>query len=559
MLLELNVKDIALIKRAGVEFGPGLNILTGETGAGKSIIIGSVALALGKKARPDIVREGAEYASIELIADIPDEETKKKLSELSLLPEEGENLIISRKIGQSRSVSKINDETVTLSKLREVTELLIDIYGQHEHETLLNSGKQLEILDDFSNAGTGALRSEVQEAYAEYRALKKKCLEFTMDESERQREMDFAAFEIGEIEEAAVKEGEEEELAARYRRMNHAREIAEHLASAYGMLEESAVSAALSEIETANGYDEGLKDIRDQLFDAESILSGVTREIRDYADGMDMDEESFRETEARLDLIRSVMAKYGKTVPEIEAYRKKKEERLQELTDYEENLKRSEENCRRAEARLRELCSKLTQERKQAALIFAEGVKRELLELGFQSVSFELSFSEKEPSGNGADEVVFMAALNPGEKLRPLSEAASGGELSRVMLAAKTVLAETDRTPTLIFDEIDTGISGRTAQRVAERLALIAGRHQVICITHLPQIAAMADRHFVISKEEDGGRNVTEIRRLSDGEMLSELARLLGGAEITEAVRQNAAEMKALAEARKKEMNAGRN
>ena len=556
MLLELNVKDIALIKKADVEFGAGLNILTGETGAGKSIVIGSVALALGKKAQPDIIREGAEYAVIELVADVPDEVIAEKLRELSLLPDEGDGLIISRKIGSSRSVSKINDETVTLSRLREVTELLIDIYGQHEHETLLHSGKQLELLDDFSHRETAELRQKVKKAWMEYKTLLRKCREFTMDESERQREIDFAAFEIGEIEAAAVKDGEEEELSARYRRMNHAREIAEHLARAYGLLEESGVSAALSEIETANGYDEGLQGIRDQLFDAESILSGAAREIRGYADGMDMDEESFHETEARLDLIRGIMAKYGKTAAEIEAYRERKAARLKELTDYENNLRRAEEACREAEELLRALCGKLTEARKQAALIFSERVQKELLELGFQSVSFELSFREIEPSENGADDITFMAALNPGERLRSLAEAASGGELSRVMLAVKTVLAETDRIPTLIFDEIDTGISGRTAQKVAERLALIAKRHQVICITHLPQIAAMADRHFVISKEEEGGRNVTEIRRLSEEETLSELARLLGGAQITEAVRENAAEMKALANARKKEMNA---
>ena len=551
MLLELNVKDIALIRRAEVEFGKGLNILTGETGAGKSIIIGSIGLALGRKAQSDIIREGAEYAYVELVFDAADERLKEQLRALSIEPLEDGTVLISRKIGRSRSSSKINDETVTLSRLKEVTELLIDIYGQHEHQSLLDPRKHLELLDAYGHTVLAPLLSEVRTAWQAYRAVCEEGRRFQMKEEDRLREIDFAEFELREIDEAAVRDGEEEELAARYRRMSHAKVIAEHLARAHEALSESSIGAALSEVEEANGYDEALSGIRDQLFDADSIVSGAAQDIRRYLDDMDVDEADFRETEERLDLIRSVMAKYGNSAEAVAAYREKKAARLLELQNYEENRRKNEAERERLYAELRKACAELTEARKAAAEEFAKAVSRELSDLGFASVRFFLSFAEKEPAQDGADEVCFMAALNPGEKPRPLQEVASGGELSRVMLAVKTVLAETDRIPTLIFDEIDTGISGRTAQQVAEKLNVIAGRHQVICITHLPQIAAMADTHFVIAKSEEDGRNVTAIEKLGETESLSELARLLGGAEITDTVMQNAAEMKRLACERK--------
>ena len=551
MLLELNVKDIALIKRANVEFGAGLNILTGETGAGKSIIIGSIGLALGRKAQSEIIREGAEYAYVELIFDVSDERLRQSLALLSVEPLEDGTVLISRKIGRSRSSSRINDETVTLSRLREVTELLIDIYGQHEHQSLLNPEKHLELLDAFGHEALAPLLSEVRTAQKAYKASCEEGKRFQMKEEDRLREIDFAEFELHEIDEAAIRDGEEEELSARYRRMSHAKVIAEHLAKAYDALSESGVGTALSELEEANGYDESLSGIRDQLFDADSIVSGAAQDIRRYLDSMDMDEADFAEVEGRLDLIRGVMAKYGNSAEAVGAYREKKAARLLELRNYEESRRKNEEEKACLYTALKKACAKLTEARKAAAEVFAKAVCRELSDLGFTSVTFFLAFQEKEPAQDGADEVCFMAALNPGEKPRPLQEVASGGELSRVMLAVKTVLAETDRIPTLIFDEIDTGISGRTAQKVAEKLDVIAGRHQVICITHLPQIAAMADTHFVIAKSEEDGRNVTAIERLGEKESLSELARLLGGAEITDAVMQNAEEMRRLASERK--------
>lgn len=553
MLLELNVKDIALIKKARVEFGEGLNILTGETGAGKSIVIGSIGLALGAKARGDLLREGAEEAYIELVFQTePGSGLQEKLRSLGVALEEDGLLIISRRIGTKRSVSKINDETVTLARLREVTSLLIDIYGQHEYQTLLDPKQHLEILDALCRRENEALFSALQEAYRSYSAAKKRLQDFSMDEESRKREMDFAAFEIGEIEAAGLREGEEQELAARYRRMSHARQIAEHLSRAYGLLSENSVSEALSEVTEAAGYDEGLSALRDQLCDAESILSEAAREVRDYGDSLEMDEAAFQETEQRLDLIRGLMAKYGGSEAAVEAYRKKKADRLLELQDYEETRKRYAAEAGEAEAALLKLCRSLSEKRRIAAEKLSEAVCRELRDLGFESVSFRAEFGEREPSPEGTDTVCFMTSLNPGEKERPLQEVASGGELSRIMLALKTVLAETDDIPTLIFDEIDTGISGRTAQKVAEKLDIISGGHQVICITHLPQIAAMADRHFVIQKETREGRNETEIRPLSGENSLSELTRLLGGARITEAVLQNAREMKELAQKEKK-------
>lgn len=556
MILELNVKDLALIREACVELSGGLNILTGETGAGKSIVIGSIALLRGKKAQPELIREGAEYAYVELIARPEGEELLRALSERGVEPLPDGTLILSRKIGRNRSVAKLNGESVPLAALRETAELLTDLYGQHEYQTLLDHGKHLGILDSYGRKDYREELSAVSGAYGVFREAKKRLSAFRLDEDARLREMDFAAYEIAEIERAALRPGEEEELAAEYKRMNHARKIAAHLGRACELLSESGVGEALSEVSDALLYDETLSGIRDQLCDAESIVSGAARDLQEAMDALSMDEGDFRRLEERLDLIRNLMAKYGNSAEAVEAYRKRKEARLLELQNYEAERCAAESACREAEEKLFRCCAALTEKRRQAAELFCDAVREELLELGFSSVRLGFSFRAKEASADGADEVCLEAALNPGEAMRSVAESASGGELSRVMLAVKTVLAETDSIPTLIFDEIDTGISGRTAQKVAEKLSVIARRHQVICITHLPQIASMADVHFRIEKAEKNGRNVTSIERLSEEETLSELARLLGGAEITEAVRQNAAEMKALARKRKRSREA---
>jgi len=553
MLLELHVKNLALIERADVEFGEGLNILTGETGAGKSIIIGSVSMALGGKASRDSIRHGADYAYIELVFSVKGEDRLRALRELDTEPTEDGLVIISRKITPSRSISRINDETVTAARLRQITGLLLDIHGQHEHQSLLYKSKHLEILDAYVKAQTQPAKKKMEEEYKNYCILKKRLSSFEMDHDARLREADFLRFEIQEIEEGNIKEGEEEELTARYRRFSHARRIAENLNEAYDSLQADAVTRALRSVEQVTEYDEALQSIRDQLYDAEAILSDAGREISAYISSMEFDEESWRQTEERLDQIHSLQNKYGASVLAIQASLEEKKKRLEELENYDAFREQTEKKLKISTDHLCRLCTDLSEIRKKASVELVKRIRSGLLDLNFLDVEFDMEFETLDHfTPDGWDEVQFLISTNPGQPMRPLKDVASGGELSRIMLAIKTVLADSDEILTLIFDEIDTGISGRTAQKVSEKLSYIAGSHQVICITHLPQIAAMADIHFEILKSASEGSTATTIERLGREKSIRELARLLGGAQITEAVLKNAHEMKDLADQTKK-------
>lgn len=549
MLLELHVKNLALIEKADVEFGEGLNILTGETGAGKSIIIGSVTMALGGKAPKGSIRPGADYAYIELVFSVTGEEKRKALGELDVEPTEDGLVIISRKLTSARSISRINDETVTMARLSQITGLLLDIHGQHEHQSLLYKSKHLEILDAYVKAATQPVKQTIADRYRIYRSLEEKLRGFDLDAESRIREADFLRFEIEEIEASALKEGEEEELTSVYRRYSHSRRIAECLGAAYEAVEGEWLARALKEVEQASGYDESLGGVRDQLYDADSILRDAGREMSSYLDSMEMDEETFRKTEERLDLIHNLQAKYGPTVEAIFQKLEQKKKRLGELEDYDAHKKRMEQELEECRNGLEKLCTQLTGIRKKASRTLVKKIRQGLVDLNFLDVEFDMEFEKLDHfTPSGWDGAQFLISTNPGQPMRPLKDVASGGELSRIMLAIKTVLADSDDIPTLIFDEIDTGISGRTAQKVSEKLMLIARSHQVICITHLPQIAAMADSHFEIAKSASQGRTITTIRLLDRQASVEELARLLGGARITEAVLKNAGEMKELAD-----------
>ena len=549
MLLELHVKNLALIEKADVEFGEGLNILTGETGAGKSIIIGSVTMALGGKAPKGSIRPGADYAYIELVFSVAGEEKRKALRELDVEPTEDGLVIISRKLTPARSISRINDETVTMARLSQITGLLLDIHGQHEHQSLLYKSKHLEILDAYVKAATQPVKQTIADRYRIYRSLEEKLRGFDLDAESRIREADFLRFEIEEIEASALKEGEEEELTSVYRRYSHSRRIAECLGAAYEAVEGEWLARALKEVEQASEYDESLGGIRDQLYDADSILRDAGREMSAYLDSMEMDEETFRKTEERLDLIHNLQAKYGPTVEAICQKLEQKKKRLEELEDYDAHKKRMEQELEECRNGLEKLCTQLTGIRKKASGTLVKKIRQGLVDLNFLDVEFDMEFEKLDHfTPSGWDGAQFLISTNPGQPMRPLKDVASGGELSRIMLAIKTVLADSDDIPTLIFDEIDTGISGRTAQKVSEKLMLIAKSHQVICITHLPQIAAMADSHFEIAKSASQGRTITTIRLLDRQASVEELARLLGGARITEAVLKNAGEMKELAD-----------
>ena len=552
MLDRLMVKDLALIEKSVVEFGPGLNILTGETGAGKSILLGSIQLALGQKANKDMIRHGSEQALIELSFSLGEEkEAALKELEEDLEIEEG-SLIIRRKISEKKSENRVNDLSVTLAKLREISGELLDLHGQHEHHSLLKEGAHLAILDSFMARRGGRILSEVKEAYENYREKKKKVEAYSLPEEERKRELDFLQFELEELSSANLKPGEEEQLSKDYAVYENRDRLKSLLLRVQEELADRDFHGPVKNLEEAVTFDESLKNVLDTAYELEAVGEDCLRAVEHYLDHSEMDEEKFFLLGERLDTIRSLMMKYGGTEEKALEALSKKEERLRFLTDYEKEKALMEEALARSEEELREKAEKLSLERQKTAKELEERIQQEMQELGFLDTRFTFRFEKKkEISEKGFDEVESYVSLNPGEPLRPLREVGSGGELSRIMLSIKTVLADTDAVPTLIFDEIDTGISGRTAEKVGEKLEKIAKNHQVILITHLPQIAAKADRHFLIEKNVQEGKTKTEIHALNEEASVKELARLLGGEELTEAALQNARSLKAKAKEKK--------
>lgn len=558
MLQNIHVKNMALIDEADVDFGGHLNILTGETGAGKSIIIGSISTALGGKVSRDVIRKDAEYALVELNFKVNSPQILAELEKMEI-PVDGDEVVISRRITGSRSVARINGELVSLPVLRQAAALLIDIHGQHEHQSLLHKDKHLAILDQFSREEMASVKDALKDSYREYMILKKEMDGAITDEGKRLSEISFLQYQIEEIENANLQEGEEEQLDKAFRKMSHARQMMESVAAAHGMTGyEGASSAgdlvgrALRELSSVEKYDEAISGLISMLTDIDGLLNDFNRELADYESGLTFDESVYHETEDRLNLIQRLKTKYGSSIAEILAHQAECQEELEKLDDYENYLSGLRMKLDQAEKELKDLSDKLTTIRRANAAVLQERIKAALIDLNFLDVRFEIHC---EPLGhyteNGQDSIEFMISTNPGETVKPLGKVASGGELSRIMLAVKSVLADADAIETLIFDEIDTGISGRTAQKVSEKMAVIARKHQVICITHLPQIAAMADDHYVIEKSAMEQRTITEIYHLSDDASVGEIARLLGGVEITDAVMQNAREMKNLAQSKK--------
>lgn len=556
MLVNIHVKNMALIKEADIALGNGLNILSGETGAGKSILLGAIAVALGLQGFKGFAREGAEYALSELVFVAENPEQRALLEELGI-PMEEDEVIISRRLSKGRAASKINGETVPVSLVKKVGALLIDIHGQHENQALLHIRKHLELLDDFAKENLGDLREEYQESYRKYGELKKELEQAQLDNAARAKEMDFLNFEIAEIEEASLQKGEDESLEEDYKKLANGREILEAVTEAYHLCGTDGASdstgRALRSLASVAEYDSSLKALYEQLLDVDNLLNDFSREVSAYAQELDADEETLRCTEERLDLINRLKTKYGNTIEAILGYKEEKEKRFQVLEHYEEYLAELESRFAACRKKLDEQAEALTRIRKKAAVRFSEQVCQALQELNFLDVRFELEFRRLEDyTASGLDEVCFMISTNPGQPLRPVQDTASGGELSRIMLAVKSIMADQEKVETLIFDEIDSGISGRTAQKVSEKLAVIAGTHQVICITHLAQIAAMADVHFMIEKKVLGEETQTSIRQLDERESIEELARILGGAKITQTVLDGAKEMKELAKTSKK-------
>lgn len=560
MLLNLHVKNLAIIDEIEVEFSEGLNVLTGETGAGKSIIIGSINIALGGKVSKDIIRTGTEFALVELTFLAEDSEQINSLEKLGITLEE-DVVVISRKITKCRTINRVNGETVSVSMLKSIADILIDIHGQNEQQSLLYKNKHMEIVDRYAAEKMCGRDMEFSEMYRQYKDMLVKYSEKEMSEEERLREVSFIRYELEQIEQAHLVKGEEEKLQERYRYLSNANEIKSGINEVYSLVEDSygdsqSVSQMLGRsshiLAKISGYDERLKELARQIADIDELIMDFNRDLQEYASDMDENGEEFAEVETRLDLVRTIKSKYGATTELVENYAKDLENKLEKYEAYEEYRANLEKKIEIYKIKLEKLGESISKIRKKCSAELEKRITDALIDLNFLQVKFEIAVRElDEFNSKGKDEVEFMISTNPGEDLKPIGQAASGGELSRIMLAIKAVLAEHDSIGTLIFDEIDVGISGRTAQKVAEKMAFIGHSHQVICISHLAQIAAMADHNYLIEKNNLLNKTSTVIRQLEGDEIVEEIARILGGAKITDAVLESAREMKQLADIEK--------
>ena len=487
MLSYLHVKNLALIDDVEVEFGPGLNILTGETGAGKSVLIGSISLALGKKMSREMIRNENLPALVELVFSVENEKCREALTRMGHPPEEGQ-VIISRKITGGRSISRMNGEVCTAAQVREAALLLLDLHGQHEHQSLLYREKQLEILDAFGKESLQQEKAAVKEAFTVWQKLHRELTESSRDEEQRRRETAFLEFEINEIQEANPVCGEDERLEQEYRKMSGSRRILESLSQVQeraGYETEggagSQIGRAVQELSRVVQLDDQLGQLSSTLTDIDSLLNDFNRELSGYMSGLDFPEEAFYETEQRLNVLNHLKSRYGATIRQVLEYAGEKQKELERLYNYEAWKKELEEKTAAAEEKLREACQALSEKRKIQAKVLEESIREGLQDLNFSDVVFEIAFERTSGyTPGGWDNIEFRISANPGEPVLPLARVVSGGELSRIMLAIKTILADKDETETLIFDEIDTGISGRTAQKVSEKMAVIGRSHQVI-------------------------------------------------------------------------------
>ncbi len=551
-----------MIENAEVNFGEGLNVFTGETGAGKSLVIGSVNLALGGRAKGNILRDDDSPVEIELVFSLEDPEKLSLLREMDVPVEEEGLIIIRRRISPGRNVAKVNGRTVTGAELREIGAVLIDIHAQSEHQSLLYEKNHILFLDKYAGTEAEEALGVYGEKYTSWKSLEAELSDMETDASSRDKEAELLRYEINEIEEAKLKKDEDTELEDRFRLMNNSQKIAQGTDEAYNLLfgeNEGAAASVIRAMRSMSGsseYDSEAGKLYEEIANIDSLLSDLRRDLTDYISSLEYSPEEFTRVTERLDLINTLKMKYGRSVDEIEEALNNKQERLSVLENFDEHLKELKERYDIAFLEMEKAAEKLTSVRKEAALCLGKDMVTELADLNFLESEFKVAVERADSfSANGRDRVFFMISTNPGEEMKPLKDVASGGELSRIMLALKTVLADMDDIGTMIFDEIDTGISGRTAQKVSESLIKLSGNHQVILITHLPQIAAMADSHFLIEKQVEGGRTKTEILDLDREEMVKELGRMLSGASLTDRVMENAREMKDLADNKKQGRN----
>ena len=551
MLVSLRIENIALIDRLEVTFEEGLNVLTGETGAGKSVVIGAIGIALGGKFDKTLLRDDTKDGLVEVLFSL-EPSVKKKLQEGEILPEDllaEDELVITRKLTNNRVLNRINGETVPLARLRETAEILIDLHAQHEQTTLLKPAKHLEILDAGSEKVL-AKKQEVRDLHRELQEQKRRLEELDIDPAERAKRMDFLRFQLGEIREAALRPGEDEELEQEFRRMSHAEELLGICQEVHQLTGDDRpdgcggqLSRAAKRMQEMTRFEED-SQLPNQLSEVESLLADFNQSLSAYMEEITFEPEELRQITARLDLLNGLKAKYGRTLEDVQKTGDSLEEEIHELEQAEEEIGILRGALEETGQKLEKAASELTKLRKEAAGPLVGKVKETLKGMNFSHVEFYTEFSERdEIQADGRDEAVFMLSTNLGEEAKPLHKVASGGELSRVMLALKATLSDAADTPTLVFDEIDVGISGITAQKIGELLKKLAETRQLLVITHLPQIAAAGQAAYRIDKEVSQEKTHTTIRALDEEGRVQEIARLLGGDHITEAILQSAREL----------------
>lgn len=546
MLTSLKIENVAIIESAAIEFGCGLNVLTGETGAGKSIVIDSINAILGERTSRDIIRTGAQSAKVYAVFEDVNAKVRKFLDENGIDCEDGV-LIINRTLSrEGKNVCRLNGTPVTVSMLREIGSELIDIHGQHDNQALLSPEKHCGFVDSF--AGNAEIIADYREKYGRLCEVRSKLKKLTTDESSKSQRIDFLTYQIDELEKAEITPGERDELKARKTLINNSQKVIESLNVAYEALKADGagidmITDAESEISDASAYMEALGEASEKITDIRYELEDIAETVRDAISEVDFDQSELEEIDERLDLLYRLSKKYGNTEEEMLEYLEKAKTELDNIAFSEEKVKELQKQEKEALAETEAAAKKLTESRKTAGEKLSEAICSELEFLDMPNVRFVVKCDDIGLTENGKDEIEFLISANVGEEPKPLAKIASGGELSRIMLAIKNVLAETDGVDTMIFDEIDTGVSGRAAQKIAMKLRSASKGRQVICVTHLAQIAAQGDVHIYISKSVSDGKTYTNIKSLIEEDRVAEIARIMGGMEITKLQLESAREM----------------
>ena len=572
MLIELSVENFALVEKLRLSFGEGLNLLTGETGAGKSILLDALGMALGERTGSESIRHGADRTRVEAVFTISPTDTRlKEVMDGAGIEDEEGLLIVARELSNNGKGSvRINGRPTTVGTLKAIGDALVDIHGQHQHQSLLDAHRHADILDAWCGSEVAALKAAVAEAAGEATAAARELSALQQDARERVRTIDLLSFQRDEIDAAKPVADEEETLFAEQIRLASAEKLHEAASSAYSALHGGGSSSASSRngsrggmsagggetsgalegltsataaIDHAAKLDERLAPLLEALNNALFVTEDAARDVRTYRDEIEFNPERLEEIDNRLDTLKRLKKKYGDTSEEVLRYREEIGIRLETLENAETRIAELQTIAEKLQTKLGSRAAKLTKARQKAAKPFAEAILKELADLAMTATRFSVSIEPHPPTAQGADHVEFLISPNPGEPLKPLAKIASGGEISRVMLAMKSVLSRTYSVPTLIFDEIDTGIGGRTGTVLADKLAALSGAVQILCITHLPQIAAKGDRHFFIEKRTEKGRTAVSVAPLEGDARVQELARMLGGARLTDAVLQHAREM----------------